>query len=557
MHRSKQLAGLVALASLLLLITALQYEPVDGIPVTSGPAYDDLAILTTTEERLIVIFERRQPNQGDLYVTTSDDAGATWSDPAPVYLAGSDELLGSVVRLPDGTFLLFYTSNASGTYAIHRSSSPDGVTWTSHGPIDLNQTPSSPTNPDVLLEPDGRLTLVYELLGGGGIFVAQSADGGVTWDSETTQIAPPGAQAPRIAHRADGGYVMTYQVFAGAKRNVFAKQTDDPYVWGETASPIAVAAGIGDDSFDGLPVQLNDGTMAVFYAQSDDDAPPDLYYRLSATGSGWLAPRPVTANAVGERVPFAVPGSAPRSVDLTWIQATTPDVDYDVYFHGGLELAPLPTVTPTTGPPTATPTATVYLSPTVTPTATFTPTQTLVPTFTPPSTQTATPTPATPSATATSSPTPTLTLTPTQTATTAPLLRLIAGDYPGSVAAGDVITITWRVQTSHGANTWIEWGTQPDDYAQRHDFPWVAGGVYQFEYGITAPATPDFYFRVTADDALHEPVSWSGHVLITSGTGTPTATSAPENTPTSSPATPTVGPAPTVHPAAYLPYVGR
>lgn len=555
MHRSKRLASLVALASLLLLITALQYEPVDGTPVTSGPADDNAAVLTAIDGRLLLIFEREseQENHADLYVTTSDDDGATWSEPTPVRAADSDERLGSVVRLADGTLRLFYSYAPSpgGVYKIHRASSEDGVTWAFPGAVDLNQPLFSPTNPDVVVEPDGRLTMVYELVGPSGIFVAQSADGGDTWDSNRTQIDTPiGATAPRIAHTPDGGYILTYNIFSGHARNVYARYATDPYVWEGTARPIAVGSSVGIDSFDGLPLLLNDGTMAVFYSQSWNDAPADLYYRVSDRGFLWEPPRQVTANTVDELMPFALPSSTQRGVHLTWIQTNSPPAfDHDIYFHGDLEIAPLPTATPTPGPPTATPTAAVNLSPTVSPSPVLTPTETLLPTYTPQPTQTPSPTPPTPSATPTSSPTPTLTLTPTQTATTAPLLRLIAGEYPSSVAPGDVITVTWRVQTSHGANTWIEWGTQPDDYVQRHDFPWMAGGVYELEYGITAPTVSGLYFRVTADDDIHEPVSWSGHVLIASSTATPT-TSTPESTPT-------VGPVPSVDPAAYLPYMGR
>jgi hypothetical protein len=554
MHRPMRLASLVVLASLLVLITALQYEPVEGTPITSGPAYDDAAVLAVSDQRLIVIFERRQQSQEDLYVTTSEDDGASWSEPAPVRAADSDDRLGSVVRLADGTFLLFYTSapTPGGMYSIHRASSPDGVTWTSHGAIDLNQTPYSPANPDVVLEADGRLTMVYELLGGGGIFVAQSADGGVTWDPDTTQITPVEAMAPRIAHTSEGGYVLTYHI-GGAKRNVFAKYATDPYAMGTAiANPIAVDSDVGIDSFDALPLLLNDGTMAIFYAQSWDEAPPDLYYRASDTGFWWQAPREVTDNTVGELMPFAVPGGSPRSVDLTWIQATTPNIDYDVYFHRDLEIAPLPTPTTMPGPPTGTPTATVWLSPTASPTATLTPSQTVAPTYTPPPTRTLTPTPMTPSATPTTSPTPTLTPNPTGTATLVPHLTLIPGEYPSSVAPGDLVTVTWTVETNRGANTWIEWGTEPGVYAQRHDFPWAAGGIYEYSYGITAPNASDLYFRVVADDDVHEPATWLGHVIIQTVGVTPTATA--NSTPA---ATPTVGPMPSLQPAMYLPYVGR
>ncbi|MBS1251436.1 MAG: hypothetical protein MAG451_00469 [Anaerolineales bacterium] len=502
MHRVVLFRSLAALAGLLLIAMALQYEPVPGAPIASGPGYDDRGVLLSAAGRLLVVFQRLEGAQNDLYVTTSEDDAVTWSDPLPISVGAADDRVGALVQLGDGTLVLFYTSNADGLYRVHRATSGDGVQWTRHGAIDLHQLPASPIDPHVIVEDDGRLTMVYQLLTG-SLYVAQSSDNGATWDEAPTRIGPAGAVAPRIAHTSDGGYLLTYHM-GSADLDLYAQLSEDAYAWEGDPMPISV----GGDSRDGHPLLLNDGTLAVFYALATEDAPADIYYRASEGGVEWDVAVQVTEADLSERGPFAVPAGADRRVYVLWSQETASDSDYDIYFQADLDVRPLPTPTWTPGPPTATPTATVFLSPTSTPTWTPVPTRTPSPTPSRTPTQTSTPTPITPTATPTAIP------TPTQTPTLVPRLSLIPGSYSPRVSPGEPITITWQVQTNRGADVWVEWGPRLAEYEQRHDFAWIPGGIYDFEYAIIAPSRPRLYFRVTAVDDVHTPISWPGQVQI-------------------------------------------
>lgn len=502
MHYLERVGALVALAGLLWVVIALQYEPIEGTPIVSGPGYDDGAVLLSVDDRLFVVFERDEGSHDDLYLVTSGDGGQTWSDPTPVSTGNTDDRVGALVQLADGTLALFYTSNAGGVYRIHRATSADGTTWVQHGAIDLHQSPASPSSPYVIVEDDGRLTIVYQLLLG-DLYVGQSFDSGVTWDEEPTRIGPPSAVSPRIVHTADGRYLLTYHT-GSADLDFYAQVSDDLYTWESEPVPISV----GFDSRDGFPVLLNDGTLAVFYVLSGEGVPAGIYYRTSGDGIEWDLPTQVTQALTTETMPSAVRAGGPRSVHLVWGQESTDGADFDIYFHPNLDLRPLPTPTLTPGPPTATPTATVFLTPTTTPTRTPVPTRTPSPTPSLTPTQTLTPTPVTPTATPTNTP------LPTGTPTAVPRLSLIPGRYPTLVLPGDAITITWTVATNQGADTWLEWGARPSEYDQRHDFPWIPGGIYDFEYGITAPSQPDVYFRVGAADDVHPPIFWPGHVRV-------------------------------------------
>ncbi|MFQ5595956.1 MAG: sialidase family protein [Anaerolineae bacterium] len=524
MYDLRRLGALATLAGLLFLVIALQYEPIAGTSIVSGSGYDDGAVLLAVDGRLLVVLERFEGTHDDLYLVTSEDGGVTWSNPSPVATGAADARLGSLVQLSDKTFVLFYTSNAGGMYRVHRATSPDGATWTEHGAVDLHQLPASPINPHVIVEDDGQLTMVYQLLAG-SIYVAQSSDGGVTWDAEPTRIGPLAAAFPRITRTSDGLYLLTYHI-GGADLDLYAQLSDDPYTW--EGEPVAISS--GQDSRDGFPVLLNDGTLAVFYALSMEGVPANLFYRASEDGLEWDVPTQVTQADLAELMPVTVPASSTRGVHLVWSQEVTAGSDYDIYFQSDFEVRPLPTPTWTPGPPTATPTATVYLTPTVTPTRTPRPTRTPSPTPSLTPTQTLTPTPITPTETPTLTSTPTPTATPTTTPTPSPTrtlvprLSLIPGGYPSVVSPGNTITITWSVATNRGANTWIEWGAESGEYVQRHDFPWIPGGIYAFEHEITAPIGPEVYFRVAAADDVFSPIFWSGHVSVAEAT--PTATPA-------------------------------
>jgi len=57
MYNLRRSGALLALAGLLLVAIALQYEPISGMPITSGPGYDDVAVLLAVDGRLSVVFE--------------------------------------------------------------------------------------------------------------------------------------------------------------------------------------------------------------------------------------------------------------------------------------------------------------------------------------------------------------------------------------------------------------------------------------------------------------------------------------------------------------------
>ncbi len=190
----------------------------------------------------VVVFERLSSFVGDLYLTRSIDSGATWSAPLPIVTGAANQRHADLVQTEASRFQLFYLSNATGSFRIHRSSSSDLVNFTDHGALDLGWVSGGEINPQVIRRPDGELFMVYHRLSGAA-YIAQSSDGGVSWDQRRQQISPANAALPRLSYRPDDGrYLLVYQTNPGDNQlQLWSRTTLDPSSW--TDSPVEIASG--------------------------------------------------------------------------------------------------------------------------------------------------------------------------------------------------------------------------------------------------------------------------------------------------------------------------
>lgn len=298
-------------------------------PVTSGPGADyQPAVLRSASGELLLAFERLDAGlSGDLWITRSTDDGATWSTPTVIVTSSANERHPALLQLGDGTFVLLYLkgTGATASFRIHRATSADGSSFVEQGALALGWATGGEINPHVVRHPDGTLTMSYQRLGAGS-YLAQSGDGGATWDTLRTVIAS-GSQLPRIAYRAsDGRYLATYQVGASSL-DLFAETTTDPRDW----SAAAVSVASDGDNHDSLPVVLPDGHFAVFYIHADG-AQYDVYSRRSADGIAFDA---ALAQEVGTGAndvqPHPLVGASATTVQLYWGREAPPGSgDYDI-----------------------------------------------------------------------------------------------------------------------------------------------------------------------------------------------------------------------------------
>ncbi|HJU39153.1 MAG TPA: exo-alpha-sialidase [Tahibacter sp.] len=297
--------------------------------VTGGAGLDYMpSVIRDADGTLRVAFERLNPStlSGDLWTTHSNDGGATWSTPTVAVATTSNERHPALVPLADGSYVLFFLHGASAasSFRIHRATSPDGMAFSDLGAIALGWATGGEINPHVVRHPDGTLTMSYQRLGSGGSYVAQSTDGGATWDTLRTPIAADGL-LPRIAFRAsDGKYLATYQV-GPSPLALYAKTTTNVRDW--SAAPVDFAT--DGDNHDSLPVVMPDDAFAVFYIHADGSQ-YDVYSRRSTDGVAFEASLAHVVGDADDVEPHPLVGTSSQKVELYWGSAAAGSNDYDI-----------------------------------------------------------------------------------------------------------------------------------------------------------------------------------------------------------------------------------
>jgi hypothetical protein len=175
----------------------------------------------------------------------------------------------------------------------------------------------------------------YQRIGSeAGSYVAQSHDGGATWDTLKTVIATDGL-LPRIAHRdRDGLYLASYQVDPGNNAlRMFVKTTTDVHDWSAPPQPFATEG----NNHDSLPVVMPDGTFALFWIRANGSQ-FDIAVRRSADGLSWEQARVVTASPGADDVePHPLVGVSASAVDVYWGRAEPAGgLDYDIVQAAGV-----------------------------------------------------------------------------------------------------------------------------------------------------------------------------------------------------------------------------
>jgi len=296
-------------------------------PVTSGDEIDYMpsVIRSSDDGTRIVVFERLNASTfaGDLLLTRSTDGGANWTTPVPIVASAASERHPSLLQLGPASYVLFYLkgTGTNSSYRLWRATSTDGISFTEQNPLELGWTTGGEINPHVVRHANGTLTMSYQRLGSGS-YVAESVDGGMTWDTLKTQIAS-GSQLPRIAYRdSDGLYLASYQV-GSTVLSMYVKTTHDVRDWSAPRQDFAVAG----NNHDSLPVVMPDGAFALFWIRQNGSL-FDLAMRRSVDGTTWsgaLALPGVTDEDAVE--PHPLIGASSTEVELYWGSGHLPPAD--------------------------------------------------------------------------------------------------------------------------------------------------------------------------------------------------------------------------------------
>ncbi|HEX6290858.1 MAG TPA: sialidase family protein [Herpetosiphonaceae bacterium] len=329
-------AILFSLATISLALGAAFVGPVYDSP---NMDYQPSIIRVQPSGQLMIVFERQVTQSNyDQYVTTSSDGGTTWTTPQAILSSASNERHPALIQLGPSSLALFYLSNETGGYRIHRATSADGSTWTPQGALNLGWATGGDLNPAVIREADGTLTMTYQR--SGVSYIARSSDGGVTWDTLRTQVSTAGGALPRIARReSDGTYLVTYQVNPGTNvLQMYAKVSNDPYTWSGAEIPFSIDA----NSHDSQPIVLEDGTFVTFYIQQTASAPFNIYYRISQDGINWGPKVRVTSDRKYYNLqPHPLLQGTPGHVMLVWShqESATAYQDHDIWINTDLTLS--------------------------------------------------------------------------------------------------------------------------------------------------------------------------------------------------------------------------
>jgi len=309
-------------------------EPVtDGVPLDYQPS----VIRSTDDGARIVVFERLDPTTtyGDLWLTRSLDGGESWTPPAAIIATAANERHPALLQLGPANYVLFYLkgASASSSFRIWRASSSDGVAFTEQAQLDLGWATGGEINPHVIRHADGTLTMSYQRLGSGS-YVAESSDGGATWDTLKTAIAT-GSQLPRIAYReSDGLYLTSYQVGSSAL-SMYVKTTTDVHDWSGAPQDFAVAG----NNHDSLPVVMPDGAFALFWIRAAGNQ-FDMAVRRSIDGATWQPALAVTDSADADDVePHPLLDASADTVELYWGRGNpVGGSDYDIVRQAGVRV---------------------------------------------------------------------------------------------------------------------------------------------------------------------------------------------------------------------------
>ncbi|MBD3168445.1 MAG: T9SS type A sorting domain-containing protein [candidate division Zixibacteria bacterium] len=294
--------------------------------ISGGPENDyESWIARLSDGRLMVIFDRNPDwASGDLYVSFSSDDGATWTSPQVVISETGDQATLSFVQMPDDTIWLWYASNQTGSYGIYEAWSTDGINWNQQGAIDLGWGTATHYDPNVILEPDGSLTMSY-VVSGSGVYIAHKPAGG-QWDTDRTRVSSSGFRA-RVMRHNNGTYLYAYHKRTGGQYDydVFTTTSVDRINW-TTHGRLTTNL----NSHDPFPCQMPDGSYMVYYAKYESPA-YNLCRRKSFDGINWESEEQITNDNTNNTQPHFFTDYT--NLYLVWAHAVSYPYDHDVYFE--------------------------------------------------------------------------------------------------------------------------------------------------------------------------------------------------------------------------------
>jgi predicted neuraminidase len=206
-------------------------EAANGVdsPATRYPTWNPVLFQPKTGP--LMLFYKVGPSPGGWWgmVKTSQDGGATWSQPRTLPKGILGPIKNKPVQLSNGDILSPSSTEHEGWRVHFERSSDVGKTWTSTPPLNDGRKIRA-IQPSILIHKDGRLQALGRTRSG-RIFVIWSNDGGRTWGKmETTDLPNPSSGIDAVTLR-DGRHLLIYNHTSSGRSPLNVALSSDGRNW--------------------------------------------------------------------------------------------------------------------------------------------------------------------------------------------------------------------------------------------------------------------------------------------------------------------------------------
>lgn len=237
----------------------VQYSSPDG-SVHRHPCWNPVLFQPTDGPLLLFTKVGPSPSTWWGMLMTSDDHGATWTEPRRLPEGILGPIKNKPIQLADGTILCGSSSEDDG-WRVHFEATPDlGRTWTRTGPINDGQSIGA-IQPSLLTLADGSLLSIGRSRQG-RLWQSTSPDGGATWSEMTLNDLPNPNSGTDAVTLADGRHLLVYNDTERGRSPLNVAISDDD---GATWSMIhTLESDPGEYSYPAV-IQARDGTVHITY----------------------------------------------------------------------------------------------------------------------------------------------------------------------------------------------------------------------------------------------------------------------------------------------------
>ena len=225
-------------------------------------------IVAAPNNTLTAIWFRSNGANNIIQTASSTDAGATWSTPVDLSVAGQSANEPQIVAAPNNTLTAIWRRSNGANNIIQTASSTDaGATWTAV--VDLSVAGQSAGAPQIVAAPNNTLTAIWYRYNGAHFIIqtASSTDAGATWTAPVDLSATgQGAYGQQIVAAPNNTLTAIWYRYNGAH---FIIQTASSTDGGATWSTVVDLSATGQNS--GIPqiVALPNNTLTAIWESSD------------------------------------------------------------------------------------------------------------------------------------------------------------------------------------------------------------------------------------------------------------------------------------------------